>query len=138
MGPAELRRVLRSEDLPLPEPVTGDRQAEPCAHPTIREVEVDGSRILVTRLPSGEVAAFATFCPHLGTPLHRATLLGEHLQCPQHRYVYDLRSGRNVLPADEVSAEELRRLRPGCLPTFPAIEQDGWVWVGTASDAPSA
>lgn len=133
LPPTGFRRVLRSADLPLPEPAAEHDEAEPCSHPTIREVEVEGYRVLVTRLPSGEVAAFATFCPHLGTPLQRATLVGEHLRCPQHRYVYDLRSGRNVVPTDRASSKELRRLRPGCLPTFPAAEEGGWVWVAATA-----
>lgn len=124
-------RVVASDDLPAPDPISAQEEAAGSVEwdPAIREVTVGGQRLLVTRLPSGEAVAFARFCPHLGTPLHRATLCGEAIRCAQHRYTYDARTGQNVVPTQDVSPEELRRLRPGSLRTYPVIEQDGWVWV---------
>lgn len=124
-------RVAASDDLPAPQPLSSQEDAADTTElaPTIREVTVGDQRVLVTRLPSGKAVAFARSCPHLGTPLHRATLCGEAIRCAQHRYVYDARTGQNLLPARDVSPEELRRLRPGSLRTYPVIEQEGWVWV---------
>lgn len=137
MPPAGFQPVCRSDDLPHPQPLTTSTQEQPSSQPTIREVELGRQRVLVTRLASGQVAAFASFCPHLGTPLHRATLCGDLLRCPQHQYVYDPRSGRNIEPAQRVSADECRRLRPGRLRTHPAFEEQGWVWVGEAPNPPA-
>lgn len=125
-------RVLTSDDLPAPRPLPPEDDATGAGdlQPAVREVTVASQRVLVTRLASGEAVAFARFCPHLGTPLHRATLCGDAIRCAQHRYVYDARTGHNIVPARDVSPDELRRLRPGSLRTYPVIEQDGWVWVG--------
>lgn len=131
-------RVVASDELPAPEPVCAEEDAAGRFEwdPAIREVTVGGQRVLVTRLPSGEAVAFARSCPHLGTPLHRATLCGEAIRCAQHRYAYDARTGQNVVPAENVSPEELRRLRPGSLQTYPVIEQEGWVWVSEEPQPP--
>lgn len=133
-------RVVASAELPAPKPVSAEEDLAGRFEwePAIREVSVGGQRLLVTRLPSGEAAAFARFCPHLGTPLHRATLCGDAIRCAQHRYVYDARTGQNVVPARDVSPEELRRLRPGSLRTYPVIEQEGWVWVSEEPHAPAS
>lgn len=131
-------RVVASSDLPEPQPISTEDDAAGRSEwePAIREVSVGGHHLLITRLPSGEPAAFARFCPHLGTPLHRATLCGDAIRCAQHHYVYDARTGHNVVPARDVSPEELQRLRPGSLRTHPVIEQEGWVWVSEEPHVP--
>lgn len=130
--------MVATDDLPAPQPVSAEEDAAGWFEwaPAIREVTVGGQRLLVTRLPSGTPVAFARFCPHLGTPLHRATLCGEAIRCAQHRYVYDARTGQNVVPAQDVSPDELHRLRPGSLRTHPVIEQAGWVWVSEEPQPP--
>lgn len=128
---SEFHRVVASDDLPAPQPLSSQEDAADATElaPAIREVTVGDQRVLVTRLASGEPVAFARSCPHLGTPLRRATLCGDAIRCAQHHYVYDARTGQNLLPTRDVSPEELRRLRPGSLRTYPVIEQEGWVWV---------
>lgn len=130
MSVTNYHAVLRSEELPAPQPAEDGATFRPAA---IREVTLADRRVLVTRLESGEIAAFARHCPHLGTPLHTATVCGQQVRCAQHGYVYDAVSGRNLVPSEGADPAELARLRPGSLPTYPALERDGWIWV---SDGP--
>ena len=82
--------------------------------------EVQGRRILLTRLPGGGVVAFAGTCPHQGQPLTFGEVEDGCIVCPHHRYAYDPRTGSNVFPGDE---DDLT------LPVYEAEERDGWVWV---------
>lgn len=133
-----LRRVLRSDDLPAPAQAAGsdapllrDRAtAGTVVRPVFREIDVDGALVLLTRLTSGEVVAIAGYCPHQGTALRSAATIAEgHIRCEQHKFVYDARTGRNILPSRDASPAALARLKPGYLPTYPVEERDGWVWI---------
>lgn len=132
--------VLRSDELPPPD--TGadrpdtDSSEGTLLQPILREVDVRGRTVLLTRRASGDVVAFASFCPHLGTPLRRATLDNGYIRCAQHQYVYDPESGRNIVPTQDVPREALQRLRPGYLRTYPVEERDGWVWVSEVPNPP--
>lgn len=135
------RRVLPSDELPRASGGGGgrlrDRALETTvSHPVVREARVGRTDILLTRLASGEVVAFQASCPHQGISLKGASIFEGRLRCPQHHYLYDPRSGRNVLPTDEAPAAALRRLKPGYLTTYPVEERDGWIWVGEAPRPP--
>lgn len=140
-------RVLRSDELPRPghggdeagdqgggeageaRPAAQQATTGPMVVPEIRPVEVGDKGALVTRLPTGEVVAFATHCPHEGTPLRHASLYEGNIRCPQHSYVYDPYTGGNVMPARDARPEALERLKPGSLTTYPVAEEEGWIWV---------
>lgn len=111
--------VLRSADCTIGTP----------GEPGFHRVNAGRSEVLVTRLPGGEVVAFASVCPHQATPLDASTFWEGRLRCGRHLYLYDLHTGENVLPARDASPEALRRLRPGYLPVHRAEERDGWIWV---------
>lgn len=135
-------RVLRSEELPQPDVGTGaatrrEALASTVPDPVFREVEVGGQPVLLTRLPSGQPVAFAAHCPHQGTPLHEASIYEGNLRCPRHNYVYDLHSGRNILPTRDARPGALARLRPGHLPTYRVEERDGWILVAEQPDPPA-
>ncbi len=83
-------------------------------------VDVSGRRVLVTRLPDGEVVAFATACPHQGQPLTFGDVEDGCIVCPHHRYAYDPHTGENVHPGDDQDIQ---------LPVHPAEERDGWIWI---------
>ena len=118
--------VLRSEDCRLGRP----------GEPGFRQVQVGQAELLVTRLPGGDVVAFAAECPHLSTPLDGATLRDGHLRCARHLYQYDLRTGENVVPAREARPESMWKLKPGYLRVHRAEERDGWIWVAEAPEPP--
>jgi len=110
---------LRSEELPAAEGV------DSC----IRRVRAGDTYVLVARLGDGEVVAFDATCPHQVTELDEGSIVDGMVSCPRHRYLYDPRSGCNVVPARGAKPGNLWKLRPGYLPCFPVEERDGWVWV---------
>lgn len=143
MTEAPMQRAVPSHELPVPAATEHDagqlRQLATVGTvpvPEYREVEVDGRSVLLTRLTSGEVIAFAGHCPHQGTSMRRATIFGGLVRCEQHKFVYDPQTGRNVMPTRDASPRALERLKPGYLPVYPVEERDGWVWVGTRANPP--
>ena len=120
-----MQPVLRSEELP-----PGDDD--------IRSVEVGPVQVLLARLPTGQVVAFGSRCPHQGTPLEEGSLWDGVLRCRKHMYLYDPRTGENLVPARDARPGTLWKLRPGYLPTFPVEERDGWIWVDDSPRPPPA
>jgi len=57
-------------------------------------VELDGRPFRVLAL-GDDLVAHATLCPHTLGPLEEATPEGDTLECPWHRYRFDLRTGRS-------------------------------------------
>ena len=84
----------------------------------MRKVDAGGVAVIVTRLEDG-LYAFAAACPHAAADLARATIYRGRIDCPDHGYRFDVRSGRVLWPPDEVC-----RLR-----LFEAIEVDGQIRV---------
>lgn len=138
-----LRPVLRSDDLPPPAAAPGgpaslreQATAGTIVRPDIREVQVDGGVVLLTRLASGEVVAFQPYCPHQGAPLRNATIDRGNIRCEQHKFVYDPHTGRNVLPSLDASPRALERLKPGHLTTYAVDERDGWIRIAARPNPP--
>lgn len=138
------RAVLRSEDLPLGEGSGGggsDRLRDQAlettvTRPVFHTIEVGEEDVLLTRLASGEVVAFQATCPHQAVSLTHASVFDGSVRCPQHYYLYDPKTGRNILPTDDASPAALVRLQPGHLTTYPVHERDGWIHVGDAPNPP--
>lgn len=125
MAKPSFQSVLPSSELPA----AGDE-------PQIRRVRVGRTSVLVSRLADGVVVAFGATCPHQDTPLEAATFWDGHLRCALHNYLYDPRTGENVLPRRDARPENLWKLKPGYLPTYRVEEHDGWIWVADQPDAP--
>ena len=122
------RRVLRSDKLVAGGP----------GEPRLKGARVGRTELLLVRFGTGDVAAFAAHCPHQGTPLDNATLFDDHLRCPRHVFLYDLRTGENLVPAKASRPETLRKLKPGYLPIHRVEERDGWIWVSETPEPPPA
>jgi toluene monooxygenase system ferredoxin subunit len=60
-------------------------------------VMVGGRRVLLLHV-DGEVRAYDNRCPHRAWPLERGTLDEGVLTCANHRYAFDVTTGRNVDP----------------------------------------
>jgi nitrite reductase/ring-hydroxylating ferredoxin subunit len=120
------RRVLRSDQVG---PATSNRL-------DIHSVQLSDRRVLVARLSSGQVVAFAERCPHQNTPLDDAALWEGSLRCPRHLYLYNLETGENVLPAREARPGTLWKLKPGYLPIYRVQERGGWIWVSEQPEPP--
>ncbi len=114
-----LVRVLRSADCPIGTP----------QEPELRLVSVGTTEMIVVRLTDGEVVAFTNRCPHQGTDLADASFFDGQLRCPYHLYLYDPRTGENLVPAHDAKPENLWKLKPGYLPTYTVEERDGWIWI---------
>ncbi|MGH9182221.1 MAG: Rieske 2Fe-2S domain-containing protein [Acidimicrobiales bacterium] len=121
-----LQPVLQSEQL---------RAGTP-DDPSFRRVRVGRTEVLLARLPSGEVVAFGSHCPHQGTPLEDATFWDGKVRCRRHLYLYDPSTGENVLPTADTRPETLWKLKPGYLPTYPVEERDGRIWVDDTPNPP--
>lgn len=121
-----LRPVLRSEEL-----VAG--ASGPSA---MRKVTAGRHEVLVARLSTGQLVAFASRCPHQATPLEEAKFWDDNVRCARHQYLYDPRTGENVLPAGDASPESLWKLKPGYLPVYRVEERDGQIWVADEPEAP--
>ncbi len=97
-----------------------------------------GRHLLVARLSSGEVVAFASNCPHQSTELEGATVWEDNIRCPRHQYLYDPRSGENIHPRQRFGPEKLWKTKPGYLPTHAVQERGGWIWVYEQPKPPPA
>jgi 3-phenylpropionate/trans-cinnamate dioxygenase ferredoxin subunit len=95
----------------------------------MREVVVEGVRVLVARLRSGEVCAASPSCPHEGAPLAQGTVRQAAVDCPRHHYLFDLKTGENLYPVPIYPEWKKQQVGDLDLRTFPAYESDGWIWV---------
>jgi nitrite reductase/ring-hydroxylating ferredoxin subunit/predicted secreted protein len=125
---APLVRVLPSAEL----------EAETPGEPRLKMVTVAGTDVLLGRLSTGPVVAFAARCPHQDTHLEAATFFDGRIRCPLHVYLYDPQTGENVIPARDANPANLWKLKPGYLPVYPVEEHDGWIWVGPRPKPPPA
>ena len=82
-----------------------------------RVLKVGGIDIAVFRTSDDRVFALRDRCPHRGGPLSQGIVHGEHVTCPLHDWVIDLRSGE-ATGADQ-----------GCTSTFEVRIDDGSVFV---------
>lgn len=59
-------------------------------------LDVDGHDIALVRLPDGDVVAIDDACLHMGASLAGGRVEGQVVECPEHCWRYDLRSGARV------------------------------------------
>ncbi|MDQ3977975.1 MAG: Rieske 2Fe-2S domain-containing protein [Actinomycetota bacterium] len=119
---------------------------DPRWHRAVESADVEGgaivravvgdTEVLVARLSDGDPVAFATRCPHQDTPLSEGTIWDDQVRCRQHQYLYDPRTGENVFPARTARPQNLWKLAPRYLPTYPVEEREGWVWVSERPNPP--
>ena len=83
----------------------------------VRVVRIDGVDIAVFRTRQDEVFALRDRCPHKEGPLSQGIIHGNHVTCPLHNLVMDLRDGTAVAP-DE-----------GCTNVYPIKVEADRVWI---------
>jgi len=84
-------------------------------------VDVEGRAVAIANV-KGEYFAFDNQCPHQATALGGLPLMRDCLiRCPQHGSVYDVRSGKCVLPSEDGFSADL--------PTWPTRVVDAVVQV---------
>jgi nitrite reductase/ring-hydroxylating ferredoxin subunit len=96
---------------------------------TLREVRIEGRRMMVGRLWSGEAVATAAACPHEQAPLADGRIWSDAVDCPLHHYLFDLRTGRNLYPIPQYPAWKRAQVGDLVLRTYPCREDEGWVQV---------
>ncbi len=117
---------------------SAELEEETPGEPRLKMVTIEGTDILLGRLSGGEVIAFASHCPHQQTHLESATFFDGKVRCSLHVYLYDPKTGENVVPARDCNPANLWKLKPGYLPVYPVEERDGWIWVGDTPKPPPA
>lgn len=81
-------------------------------------LKIAADHVLVTRL-DGQLFAFSAVCPHAAGDLSKGSYYRGRIDCPEHEYRFDVRTGRVLWPPDEVC--RLKR--------YEVIELDGWIKV---------
>lgn len=61
-------------------------------------VLLGGQKVMVIRLPGGEIRAYHALCPHQGTELVDGELEGTRLTCSAHHWSFDLATGCGINP----------------------------------------
>lgn len=95
-----------------------------------------GAPLVVFRTKSGAPGALLDRCPHRNVPLSVGEVAGEHLRCAYHGWEFDRGGTCQVIPGlcGEVESERGKRAT-----AYPAVEQDGWIWVwGAPETEPTA
>jgi phenylpropionate dioxygenase-like ring-hydroxylating dioxygenase large terminal subunit len=95
-------------------------------------VTVADEPVVVVRRQDGSLIALSNVCRHRGTTLVTGTGTARVLQCPNHRWTYDLDGALASAPSmgdAEINKSEL------CLPRFSVYEWQGWVMVNLSGTA---
>ncbi len=72
-------------------------EATEIAAGTMRKVDFDGRSIVVAKV-EGAYFAFRPDCPHSGTNLALGSLDGKVVECPNHHFRFDLKTGKLIDP----------------------------------------
>lgn len=88
-----------------------------------------GEHVVLWRDRDGTPHALLDQCPHRGVRLSRGTVMPDGtLQCPFHGWQYGGDGACTHVPFNDLSADQLGRIRAGALP---CAERGGMVWVFT-------
>jgi nitrite reductase/ring-hydroxylating ferredoxin subunit len=71
-----------------------------------------GSRSVVVAHYAGQFYAVDGVCPHKGFELEHAQLWDHLIECPWHRYQYDIRTGENCFPTNIYTRDLGERIEP--------------------------
>jgi nitrite reductase/ring-hydroxylating ferredoxin subunit len=107
---AAWQRAARSEDV--------DR--------VLRRVHVDDEPVLVARTAEGWPVAVGPICPHQDLPMDGGNIYFDEIDCPNHHYTYDARTGENRYPKRVFPKARADKVQP--IRVFKTREEDGWVW----------
>jgi nitrite reductase/ring-hydroxylating ferredoxin subunit len=84
----------------------------------ITAITINNTPIILTRL-NDTIHAFSALCPHASGDLTMGELHRGRIDCPDHGYRFDIRSGFPVWPPDEVCR----------LKKYPTKEKQGHIFV---------
>lgn len=98
----------------------------------LRRVHVGGTPVLLGRTADGDAIAVGTICPHQNKPMDNGNVYGDEVDCPNHHYTYDARTGQNRYPKRVFPRVRAATVKP--ITAYEARESDGFVWVRTDDD----
>ncbi|MCB8987685.1 MAG: Rieske 2Fe-2S domain-containing protein [Ardenticatenaceae bacterium] len=81
-------------------------------------VNLNGTKVILVRW-QGTLYAVSNICPHAAADLSHGEFYRGKLECPDHGYCFDVRTGRTLWPEDEMV--RLKR--------YPVREEDGQIKV---------
>lgn len=64
-------------------------------------VDLNGTKVILVRW-QGTLHAVSNICPHAAADLSRGEFYRGKLECPDHGYCFDVRTGRTLWPEDEI------------------------------------
>jgi phenylpropionate dioxygenase-like ring-hydroxylating dioxygenase large terminal subunit len=86
--------------------------------------------ILLLRDNTGAISALTDFCPHRGIPLRHGSFDGCEVTCCYHGWRFDMAGTCTAIPSlTEDQTLDIKKIKTG---HFPAMEQDGLIWVYTS------
>jgi phenylpropionate dioxygenase-like ring-hydroxylating dioxygenase large terminal subunit len=91
-----------------------------------------GQPVVLFRDGEGRAAALLDRCAHRNTPLSLGRVVEGRLECGYHGWQYDAAGACVRVPGRCGGARDVA----ACVPRFPALEEDGFVWIWAAPDAP--
>jgi 3-phenylpropionate/trans-cinnamate dioxygenase ferredoxin subunit len=87
---------------------------------------VDGYSVLIAHLADA-FYALDGMCPHKGFELDHARLIEDVVECPWHRYQYDVRTGENCFPSRIYLGDIAQPA--DAIATYPVEIAGGQIWV---------
>lgn len=92
-----------------------------------------GERLVLFRQADGSPAALQDRCAHRNAALSEGRVEGGCVECPYHGWKYGGDGRCTAIPSlPELPPEPVR------IPAFPAVEQDGFIWVYLGEEPPTA
>jgi len=95
-----------------------------------------GEKLVFWRTVDGQVVCMSDICPHLGAPLHKGKVRGEHLACPFHGFEFDPSGQCRRVPALGTAAVIPHALRSRVYPTYETHDLIFIFW-GEAEQTPA-
>lgn len=111
-----------------------------CASSTLKatplSITVQGTPLVLFRAADSSPAALLDRCPHRNVPLSMGKVVGGQLQCAYHGWCFDAGGQCRKVPG-LVEAGEVG-LKSRAAESYPAKEQEGYVWVYSTPGAAAA
>lgn len=84
----------------------------------ITAVTINGAKLLLLRWQE-QIHAVNSSCPHAAADMSKGEFYRGKLECLDHGYIFDIKTGRTLWPEDEIV----------CLKRYPVKVVAGIVWV---------
>lgn len=84
----------------------------------ITAVTINGVKIILLRWQE-QIHALSSKCPHAAADMTNGEFYRGKLECPDHGYVFDVKTGRTLWPEDEML----------CLKQYPLKIENGAIYI---------